>query len=223
MNISKRTSAPVLVAGALTILFAVKSAAQDVSVYAPIAPQYRLGDFTYNAPAQDGWRQVASNPGMFILVYAESMGPDQIFTRLTIIAETHSVDEENREFVEGGHWLARQSFGQQSGEREGRIVAYSPILPVGTNDVYKYTIVTKGPDEKDAFESFYVKMAADKSSYVIAKFTTSESDFQEKIYLKQFEDSLETLRIESLEVDSDDDAEEAAGESEKESEEEVSD
>jgi hypothetical protein len=148
---------------------------------------------------------------MFILVYAESLPPDQILTRLTIIAETHAIEVEQRELVEGGQWLAKQSFGQQSGEREGRIVAYSPISPVGDNDVYKYTLVSTREDEKDFFETFYLKLAADKSSYWIAKFATSESDYQEQVYLRQFENSLSSLRIEGLRPTEDEQADVSEG------------
>lgn len=209
MKFRMRLNVPALLAGALILMSTGLASAQGgLAVYAPIAPQYRIGDFLYNAPRQDGWRQVASNPGMFILVYAESLPPDQVLTRLTVVAEAHAIEAENREFIEGGRWLAGQSFNQQTGEREGRMVAYSPIQAVGDNDVHKYTLVSTGPDGKDSFETFYLRLAPDNSSYWIAKFVTSEADYQEQIYLQQFEDSLSSLRVETVAASSEDAADE---------------
>jgi hypothetical protein len=197
MKLRMRSIAPAFLAGVLILMSADHAPGQGgLAVYAPIAPEYRLGDFRYEAPRDDGWRQVASNPGMFILVYAESLPPDQILTRLTVIAEAHEIPADQRERIEGGRWLAGQSFNQQKTEREGRIVAYSPIQAVGDNDVHKYTLVSTGPEGKDSFETFYLKLASDKSSYWIAKFVTSESDFQEQVYLPQFEASLSSLKVE---------------------------
>jgi hypothetical protein len=158
---------------------------------------------------------------MFILVYAESVADGQLNTRIQIVAESHEIPEESREFVEDSKWLARQSYGQQRIEREDRIVAFSPIEAVGDSDLSKFTIVTSAPDGSDLFESFYVKLAPDHSSYLIAKMTTIESDFLEQDYLKQLEDSLAGIRVDSAEpaTDRDGDADkegEAADDSKSE-------
>jgi hypothetical protein len=221
MTIKVRNFAPTIVAGALLALFAANASAQGVSVYSPISSEYRIGDFVYSAPQYDGWRQVTSAPGMFILVYAESVADGQLNTRIQIVAESHEIPEESREFVEDSKWLSRQSYGQQRIEREDRIVAFSPIEAVGDSDLSKFTIVTSAPDGSDMFESFYVKLAPDHSSYLIAKMTTIESDFQEQDYLKQLEDSLAGIRVDSAEpaTDRDGDADkegEAADDSKSE-------
>ena len=53
-------------------------------------------------------------------------------------------------------------------ERGEKLVAFSKIAPIGANDkVLSYALVTRIGDE-DLHEVFYVMLAPDKTSYLVA-------------------------------------------------------
>ena len=178
----------------LVVLGAGPAAAQGgVSVYAPVAPKYQLGDFDYVAPSTDGWRQVTSEASMFILVYAEVLDSGQLNTRAQVNAEAHAVPAsaaEGRDTL----WLTEQGQAQQVKERGDKLVAFSKIAPLEANPaVMTYSLVTKIGDE-EMFETFYVILAPDKKSYLVAKLTTKDVDFRTQSYFSQLESSLASLR-----------------------------
>ena len=49
------------------VVLGATAVAQGVSIYAPVQPLYKLGDFDYRAPTVDGWRQVTSSESGFVL------------------------------------------------------------------------------------------------------------------------------------------------------------
>ena len=167
----------------------------DVSMYAPVAPKYQLGDFAYKAPNSDGWRQVTTAENMFILVYAEQMAEEQINTRAQVNAEAHRIPDgaaDGRDTL----WLTEQGQAQQVKERGENLVAFSKITPVGSNaDVLSYSLVTKSGGG-DMFETFYVMMAPTKMSYLVVKVTTKDIDFRTQPYFSQLEASLASLQHE---------------------------
>lgn len=177
---------------ALSILsLCTPAQAQGVSVYGPIQPLYKLGDFDYRAPTVDGWRQVTSSPNGFVLVYAEHVPPEQINTRVQVEAEAFSIPDPN--VVRDLLWLTEQGQAQQVKERGDKLVAFSKIAPVAASDkVLSYALVTRVGQE-DLQEVFYVTLAPDKTSYLVAKLTTKEPDYREQVYFGQFEASLESL------------------------------
>jgi hypothetical protein len=165
--------------------------AQGVSVYAPVQPLYKLGDFDYRAPTADGWRQVTSSASGFVLVYAEEVPPDQINTRIQVEAEAFAVPDPKA--IQDLMWLTEQGQAQQVKERGDKLIAFSKIAPVSTNDkVLSYALVTR-IGEEDLQESFFVTLAPDKTSYLVAKLTTKEPDYRQQIYFGQFEASLASL------------------------------
>ena len=178
----------------LVVLGAQPVAAQGgVAMYAPIAPKYQLGDFDYHAPTADGWRQVTSAVTSFILVYAEVLDSGQINTRAQVNAEAHAIPEgaaEGRDTL----WLTEQGQAQQVKERGENLVAFSKITPVATNpSVLSYSLVTKAGND-EMFETFYVMLAPDKKSYLVAKLTTKDLEFRSQAYFSQLETSLSSLR-----------------------------
>jgi hypothetical protein len=178
---------------AVLVVLAVSTtaAAQGVSVYAPVAPQYELGEFEYKAPTEDGWRQVTSSENSFILVYAESIPPNQINTRVQVDAEAFAVPDPA--VIQGLMWLTEQGQAQQVKERGENLVAFSKIAPVASNEnVLSYALVTRAGSE-DLHEVFYVILALDKTSYLVAKLTTKEPDHRQQVYFRQFEESLASL------------------------------
>jgi hypothetical protein len=179
-------------AGILAILAAsATAAAEDVSVYAPVQPQYKIGDFEYKAPSQDGWRQVTSSESSFVLVYAESIPPNQINTRVQVDAEAFAVPDPM--VIQSLVWLTEQGQAQQVKERGDNLIAFSKIAPLASNaNVLSYALVTRAGTE-DLHEVFYVMLAPDKSSYLVAKMTTKEPDHRQQIYFSQFEESLASL------------------------------
>lgn len=176
------------------LLVAGTAAAQGgVSVYAPLAPKYQLGDFDYEGPAVAGWRQVTSAESMFILVYAEEVDGGQINTRAQVNAESYVIADgaaDGRDTL----WLTEQGQAQQVKERGDKLVAFSKITPIESNpSVMSYSLVTK-IDGVDMFETFYVALAPDKTSYIVAKITTKDTDFRTQPYFSQLEASLKSLR-----------------------------
>ena len=176
------------------LLVANTAAAQDgVSVYAPLAPKYQLGDFDYVGPTVAGWRQVTSAENMFILVYAEEMDGGQINTRAQVNAEAYKIPDgaaDGRDTL----WLTEQGQAQQVKERGDKLVAFSKITPIESNpSVMSYSLVTK-IDGIDMFETFYVALAPDKTSYIVGKLTTKDIDFRTQPYFSQLEASLKSLR-----------------------------
>ena len=180
------------VAGVLAVVVVCATAgAQNVSIYAPIQPLYKLGDFDYRAPSADGWRQVTSSASSFVLVYAETVPPDQINTRIQVEAEAFAVPD--TEVVQSLEWLTEQGQAQQVKERGDKLIAFSKIAPVAANDkVLSYALVTRVGNE-DLHEVFYTTLAPDKTSYLVAKMTTKEPDHRQQIYFGQFEASLASL------------------------------
>jgi len=183
-------------AGSFAVLaVSTTAAAQGVSVYAPVLPQYELGDFRYKAPSQDGWRQVTSSENSFILVYAEQVPPDQINTRVQVDAEAFAVPDPA--VIQNLLWLTEQGQAQQVKERGDNLVAFSKITPVASNaNVLSYALVTRAGSE-DLHEVFYVMLAPDKTSYLVAKLTTKEPDHRQQVYFTQFEESLASLAYKS--------------------------
>jgi len=181
-----------LLSGLLSVVaFCATAVAQGVSVYGPIQPLYKIGDFNYRAPDKDGWRQVTSSESSFVLVYAEHAPPDQINTRIQVEAEAFTVPDPS--IVRDLIWLAEQGQAQQVKERGDKLIAFSKIVPVASNDkVLSYALVTRIGTE-DLQEVFYVTLAPDKSSYLVAKMTTKEPDYREQIYFGQLEESLASL------------------------------
>jgi hypothetical protein len=184
---------PFLLAAVVVPLTAL--AQGGISMYAPIAPKYQLGEFVYKAPTADGWRQVTTAENMFILVYAEQIDEGQINTRVQVNAETYKIPEgaaDGRDTL----WLTEQGQAQQVKERGENLVAFSKITPVGSNaDVLSYSLVTKSGGV-DIFETFYVMLAPDKESYLVAKVTTKDIDFRTQPYFSQLEASLASLEHE---------------------------
>jgi hypothetical protein len=182
------------VVGMLSVLlFAATAAAQTqvLSVLAPIQPSYKLGDFDYRAPSEDGWRQVTSAPNSFVLVYAETVPPDQINTRIQVDAEAFVVPDPA--VIRDLMWLTEQSQAQQVKERGDNLLAFSKIAPIASTDkVLSYALVTRAGDA-DIHEVFYVTLAPDKTSYLVAKMTTKEQDYRQQVYFGQFEVSLASL------------------------------
>lgn len=176
------------------LLVATTAAAQGgVSVYAPLAPKYQLGDFDYEGPTVAGWRQVTSAENMFILVYAEEIDGGQINTRAQVNAESYKIPDgaaDGRDTL----WLTEQGQAQQVKERGDKLVAFSKITPIESNpSVMSYSLVTK-IDGVDMFETFYVALAPDKTSYIVGKLTTKDIDFRTQPYFSQLEASLKSLR-----------------------------
>jgi hypothetical protein len=182
------------IVGTLTVLlFAATAAAQSqvLSVLAPIQPFYKLGDFEYRAPTVDGWRQVTSAENSFVLVYAETVPPDQVNTRIQVDAEAFVVPDPA--IIRDLMWLTEQSQAQQVKERGDNLVAFSKIAPVASSDkVMTYALVTRAGNE-DVHEIFYVTLAPDKTSYLVAKMTTKEQDYRQQVYFGEFEASLASL------------------------------
>ena len=176
----------------LTLVVPLSAFAQGVSMYAPIAPRYQLGDFGYKAPTADGWRQVTTAENMFILVYAEQMDGGQINTRAQINAEAYAIPDgaaTGRDTL----WLTEQGQAQQVKERGENLVAFSKITTVSANaDVLSYSLVTKSQGV-DIFETFYVMLAPPKTSYLVVKVTTKDIDFRTQPYFSQLEASLASL------------------------------
>lgn len=165
--------------------------AQPVSIYGTVQPLYKIGDFDYRAPTVDGWRQVTSSESGFVLVYAEHVPPDQINTRVQVEAESFAVPDPA--VVRDLLWLTEQGQAQQVKERGEKLIAFSKIVPVGANDkVLSYALVTR-IGEEDLQEIFYVTLAPNKTSYLVAKMTTKEPDYRQQIYFGQFEASLASL------------------------------
>lgn len=181
-----------LLPGLLSVVTLCATAvAQEVSVYGPVQPLYKIGDFHYRAPDKDGWRQVTSSESSFVLVYAEHVPPDQINTRIQVEAEAFSVPDPN--MIRDLTWLTEQGQAQQIKERGDKLIAFSKILSVGSNaKVMSYALVTRIGTE-DLQEVFYVTLAPDKSSYLVAKMTTKEPDYREQVYFGQLEESLASL------------------------------
>ncbi|HET9061821.1 MAG TPA: hypothetical protein VFO62_00900 [Candidatus Binatia bacterium] len=173
------------------VVLGATALAQGVSIYAPVQPLYKIGAFDYRAPTVDGWRQVTSSESGFVLVYAEHVPPDQINTRLQVEAESFAVPDPK--MVPGLVWLTEQGQAQQVKERGEKLVAFSKIAPIGANDkVLSYALVTR-IGEEELHEIFYVTLAPDKTSYLVAKMTTKEPDYRQQVYLSQFEASLASL------------------------------
>lgn len=165
--------------------------AQSVSIYGTVQPLYKIGGFDYRAPTVDGWRQVTSSESGFVLVYAEHVPPDQINTRVQVEAESFAVPDPT--VVRDLLWLTEQGQAQQVKERGEKLIAFSKIVPVGANDkVLSYALVTRIGQE-DLHEIFYVTLAPNKTSYLVAKMTTKEPDYRQQIYFGQFEASLASL------------------------------
>ena len=180
------------IAGLLsTLVFCAVAVAEGVSIYAPVQPQYKLGDFDYRAPSADGWRQVTSAPDSFVLVYAESVTAEQVNTRVQVEAQAFAVPDPK--IVQDVMWLTEQGQSQQVKERGDQLVAFSKIAAVASNEkVMSYSLVTHIGDQ-DMYEIFYTIVAPDKTSYLVAKLTTKEPDHREQIYFSQFEASLASL------------------------------
>jgi hypothetical protein len=178
----------------ILVLFTFADAsAQGVSIYAPLAERYQIGEFTYEAPKADGWRQVTSGDTSFVLVYAETVDTEKINTRAQVNAEAFAIPAGAAE----GHdtlWLTEQGQAQQVKERGDKLVAFSKITPLGSNaDVMSYSLVTKDSGV-ELYETFYVMLAPNKTSYIVAKITTKDTDFRNQPYFGQVEASLASLR-----------------------------
>lgn len=180
-----------VVASLSIVVLCATAVAQGVSIYAPVQPLYKIGDFDYRAPTVDGWRQVTSSESGFVLVYAEHVPPDQINTRIQVEAESFAVPDPK--MVPDLLWLTEQGQAQQVKERGEKLVAFSKIVPIGANDkVLSYALVTR-IGEEDLHEIFCVTLAPDKTSYLVAKMTTKEPDYRQQVYFSQFEASLASL------------------------------
>jgi len=170
-----------------------QAVAEGVSIYAPLAPRYQIGEFEYQGPTMDGWRQITSAENSFIIVYAETMGDEKINTRAQVNAEAFAIPGG----VAAGRdtlWLTEQGQAQQIKERGENLVAFSKIAPIESNPaVMSYSLVTKAGGE-DTFETFYVMLAPDKASYIVARITTKDIDFRTQPYFTQVEASLASLR-----------------------------
>ena len=177
----------------LALFLCGEAAAQGVSVYAPLAPRYQIGDFEYVGPKVDGWRQVTSGESSFILVYAETVEADKINTRAQLNAEAFAIPEgaaTGRDTM----WLTEQGQAQQVKERGADLVAFSKITPIESNaEILSYSLVSK-PGGVELYEVFYVMLAPTKSSYIVAKITTKDTDFRTQPYFGQVEASLASLR-----------------------------
>jgi hypothetical protein len=189
-------SVPVLAAWSQDLAWA-----QGVSVYAPLQSEYKLGDFAYKGPGGDGWRQVETFGNTLILVYAETVDGDQIHTRTQVDMEAFAANPE--ELRGDVMWLTEQSHAQQVKERSDKLVAFSRIGPVESNPaVMSYALVTRIAPDEDMFETFYVALAKDKTSYFVAKLATKDTDYRSQPYFSGFESSLASLRQPSV-TDSD--------------------
>jgi hypothetical protein len=179
----------------LVLLLALSgtAAAQAVSMYAPLAPKYQIGDFEYQGPKVDGWRQVTTGESSFILVYAETVDQDKINTRAQLNAEAFAIPE-GLALNHDTMWLTEQGQAQQVKERGDNLVAFSKIAPVESNPaVMTYSLVSKQAGV-ELYETFYVMLAPNKTSYIVAKVTTKDTDFRTQPYFGQVEASLASLR-----------------------------
>lgn len=175
----------------IVVTMAATAIAQNMAIYAPVLPLYQIGDFQYRPPMVDGWRQITSTASTLALVYAETVASDQINTRMQVDAEAFAVPDPA--MIQDLLWLTEQGQAQQVKERGDTLVAFSKITPVESNkDVQSYALVTRVGSE-DFHEIFYVALAPDKTSYLVAKMTTKEPDHRQQIYFKQFEESLASL------------------------------
>jgi hypothetical protein len=130
---------------------------------------------------------------MFILVYAEEVDGGQVNTRAQLNAEAYEIPGGAAD----GHdtlWLTEQGQAQQVKERGENLVAFSKIAPLASNSgVMSYSLVTK-TSGVDMFETFYVMLAPNKASYVVAKILTKDTDFRTQPYFAQLEESLGSLK-----------------------------
>lgn len=183
------------------VLFGVADAsAQGVSIYAPLSPRYQIGEFSYEGPKTDGWRQVTSGETSFILVYAETIDEEKINTRAQVNAEAFAIPAGAAQSHDT-LWLTEQGQAQQVKERGDKLVAFSKIAPIESNkDVLSYSLVTKDGGV-ELYETFYVMLAPTKASYLVAKITTKDTDFRTQPYFGQIEASFASLRHAPLSKD----------------------
>lgn len=164
-----------------------------MSMLAPLASEYVIGSWRFTPPGGDGWRQLAESSELLRLVYADSLPDDKIDMRAEVVAQTFDISDPS--LVTDVLALARLSQAQQVKERGDRLVAFSAVDKVADSpEVDLFTLVSK-VGTADAFETFAVALAPDKSAYLVAKLTTREKAFRDAPYYKGFIESLDKLEF----------------------------
>lgn len=177
---------------ALIFFHATGAAAQGMAVYAPVSPQYSLGNFEYSAPQTDGWRQVSSDHSVLRLVYAELLSEDLLNTRADVVLEAFEIPDPA--LVTTGLALAQSALAQQVDKRKETMIGYTRVATVESGvETYAFTIASRLPDEKTRFETFFVSLAADKSQYLAAKLTIDEDKYEETPFYLSIVESYKDL------------------------------
>jgi hypothetical protein len=187
----------ILAASSLGIFFSLFSAnpsfSQEVIVYAPIQPEYRLGSFQYTAPQVDGWRQIANESDVLRLVYVEQLGPETFNTRVDVVAEAFEIPDP--ELVPSGLALAQSGQQQQMEARGEAIAGYTRLeaLPSAV-EAYAYTISLKLTEEQKRYETFVVAIAPDKTEYLVVKITVDEDEYTKQQFFLDIYESMKTIQ-----------------------------
>jgi hypothetical protein len=189
----KRLTASALLVAALA--FVSPAGAQQMTMLAPLASEYVVGGFQYTPPGGGGWRQLAESTDGFRLVYADKLPDEKINMRAELVAQAFEIPDPA--LTSDALSLARVSQSQQLKKMGDALVAFSAVKKVADDpEVGLFTLVSKAGDV-DAFETFAVALAPDKSAYLVAKLTTREKQFRDAPYYKGFVASLGNLEFHS--------------------------
>jgi len=180
---------------AAVLALASPAGAQQVTMLSPLASEYVIGGFRFTPPGGDGWRQLGQSKDVFRLVYADQLPDDKIDMRADVVAQAFEIPDPAQ--ASSALALARLSQSQQIKERGDALVAFSKIEKVADDpEVDLFTLVSKS-GTVDAFETYAVTLAPDKSSYLVARLTTREKDFRDAPYYKGFLEALGKLQFEA--------------------------
>lgn len=167
------------------------------AVYSIVQPEYQLGKFRMYPPAGDGWRQVGNSAAVLRLVYAEILETSMINTRADAVAEAFSID--TPDIVPSALQLTLNGQTQQMEERGDQLVGYTRIEKVESPvETHSYTLKTRLTETKNRYETYFVSLAPDKSTYMVVKFTTDEEGYNEKSFFKEFVASYAKLALPGL-------------------------
>jgi hypothetical protein len=169
--------------------------AQDgYSVYSIVQPEYQLGQFRMYPPAGDGWRQVGTNAAVLRLVYAEILEDSMINTRADAVAEVFSID--TPDIVPSALKLTLNGQTQQMEERGDQLIGYTRIEKIESPvETHAYTLKVRISETTNRYETFFVSLAPDKSTYMVVKFTSTEEDYSDQSFFKEFVASYAKLTL----------------------------
>jgi hypothetical protein len=176
----------------------VPAFSQDFMQLDVVAPEYTLGNFKYQAPKTDGWRQMAQVKSSLSLVYAQQPEPDKIETVFGVAMEAHEIPE--GVVIESAAALAATSANQMAEARKADLVARSPVEAVPSiPNLYTYRLLVHAPvaGTPDGYEIYYVMLAPDKKQYLVIQCIAKVQDYGDQIYFQQFYGSLASLRYEA--------------------------